>query len=105
MMAKKKKSSDVDKLVDDLIKDVNDDRQLLRTFTEELIKEYNGEAAVGIAENVAKLFDAMTRQNNVRAAAIKNASKILPETDDEDDDDLQMKIGLPFKNNDDSIGN
>lgn len=100
-MAKKNKK--IDDAVDELISDVNIDRELLLDFTKSLISEYKGESAVAIAENVAKLFDSMTRQNHVRAAALKSMSKI--DTEEKDDlDGISASIGMPFQS-DETVGN
>lgn len=100
-MAKKAKKSDPRDLtveVDRLIKEVGDDRDILLKFLEGLISEYDGEKAVGIAEYVAKLADALTRQHQVKAAVVKALAKANPASDDDDElDELHDKIGLPFK--------
>lgn len=98
-MAKKSKKSDVNEvgsLVDKLISDVADDRERLTKFMDGLIDEYDGEKAVGIAEYVAKLSDALTKQHQVKALAVKSLMKSLPE-DDDGFDDINKEIGMPFK--------
>lgn len=99
-MAKKAKKSDPRDLaveVDRLIKEVGDDRDILLKFLEGLISEYDGEKAVGIAEYVAKLADALTRQHQVKAAVVKTLAKANPSDEDDELDELNDKIGLPFK--------
>jgi hypothetical protein len=97
--AKKSEQRDLAAEVDRLIKEVGDDRDLLLGFLEGLISEYDGEKAVGIAEYVAKLADALTRQHQVKAAVVKALAKASPSSDEDEDelDELQDKIGLPFK--------
>ncbi len=101
-MAKKKtKKTDpggLDETVELLIKEVGDDRDRLVEFLESLINEYKGEKAVGIAEYVAKLADALTRQHQVKAAVVKALVKTGPVEDGETElDELHSEIGLPFK--------
>lgn len=100
-MAKKAKKSeprDLSAEVDRLIQEVGDDRDVLLKFLEGLISEYDGEKAVGIAEYVAKLADALTRQHQVKAAVIKAAlAKATQSSDENELDELHGKIGLPFK--------
>jgi hypothetical protein len=94
------KKSDQDRhlseLVEDLIADVGSDRERLTGFLDGLISTYPGEGAVGIAEYVAKLFEAATRQHQVKVGIIKAMSKSLPDESD-DTDDINSEIGLPFK--------
>jgi hypothetical protein len=101
-MAKKSKkksdSKDLQEVVDRLLEDVGDDRDSVKTFLDGLIANYPGDQSVGIAEYVAKLADALTRQHQVRASAVKALAKSLPEDDGEDDlDEINRTIGLPFK--------
>lgn len=100
-MEKKKKTSaqnDLEKVVNDLVKDVGDDRDRLVEFLENLISSYTGEQSVGIAEYVAKLADALTRQNQVRVATIKTLVKNQPADDDTSEiDEIHKEIGLPFE--------
>ncbi len=104
-MAKSKKSDkkkndhgDLGVLVDKLIDDVGADRDRLVSFLEGLIESAPGDGAVGIAEYVAKLADAMTRQHQVTASVIKSAVRSSSDDDgDPDLDELSDKIGLPFK--------
>lgn len=97
--AKKSEPKDLSAEVDRLIKEVGDDRDILLKFLEGLISEYDGEKAVGIAEYVAKLADALTRQHQVKAAVVKALAKANPSSSDEDDelDEINDAIGLPFK--------
>ena len=100
-MAKKKSKADpkdLGPIVDKMIDEVGDDRNRLVKFLDGLIDDYDGEKAVGIAEYVAKLADALTRQHQVKTAVINAISKSTPGEDDESDlDDIQDKIGLPFQ--------
>ena len=101
-MAKKTKSKkpegDLRVVIDKLIDEVGDDRDRLIKFLDGLIQNYDGEGAPAIAEYVAKIADAMTRQHQVKVAAIKSIAKTA-EIDDDDSqfDDLHEQIGLPFK--------
>ena len=104
-MAKKKtKKSDEEKdlgeLVDGLITEVGDDRQRLVKFLDNLISQYDGDQAVGIAEYVAKLVDALTRQHQVKAATIKALAKRAPTEQGPDLDEISREIGLPFEDGD-----
>ncbi len=100
-MATKKKKGDegLEKIVEDLLKDVGDDRSVLESFLKEMIASYNPDQYVGIAEYVAKLADAMTKQNQVRAAAAKALlKKNEGASDDETDmDEIHKTVGLPFE--------
>lgn len=99
-MGKKDDPKDLDKIVSDLIGNVGDDRQMLVDFTKNLIQTYTGDQAVGIAEYVAKLADALTRQNQVMAGAVKALVKRPPsegEDDESEMNELHKKIGLPFE--------
>lgn len=100
-MAKKAKSEsrDLSAEVDLLIKDVGVERELILKFLKDLMSEYEGEKAVGIAEYVAKLADALTRQHQVKVGAVKALAKAGPSSDDDQDglDELNAEIGLPFK--------
>ena len=101
MAKKKNKKSDVPDLsevVDKLVAEVGDDRDRLVKFLNDLISEYDGEKAVGIAEYVAKLADALTKQHQVKVAMLKTISKVDPKDDDDMDlEGLNNEIGLPFK--------
>lgn len=101
-MAKKTKKADDGELgpiVDKLISEVGDDRERLVNFLDKLIQNYDGESAVGIAEYVAKLADALTRQHQVKTSVVKALAKQGVKDDDSDDlDGITDKIGLPFKN-------
>jgi hypothetical protein len=102
-VAKKQKnpnSKDLNQLdtdVRNLIDDVGDDRARLTEFLDDLIQQYKGEqgGAVGIAEYVAKLAEALTRQNQVRVNVLKVAAKV-PAEGDEDDTGIAGELGLPF---------
>lgn len=100
-MAKKTKKSDPQNLgaiVDNLINEVGDDRDRIVKFLDSLIEEYDGEKAVGIAEYVAKLADALTRQHQVKTAVVKTLSRVPSEDNSEGElDDIRSEIGLPFK--------
>jgi hypothetical protein len=99
-VAKKKKTDakDLGAQVDQIISEVGDDREMLVKFLEGLITEYDGEKAVGIAEYVAKLADALTRQHQVKANVVKALAKAAPEDDEDGElDELHKEIGLPFK--------
>lgn len=84
-------------IVEDLIADVGDDRQRLTGFLDELISNYRGEQAVGIAEYVAKLMDAATRQHQVKASLVKTLTKRAPADGESENDEIANEIGLPFK--------
>lgn len=101
-MGKKDDPKDLDKVVNDLIANVGDDREMLVQFTKNLIQTYTGEQAVGIAEYVAKLMDALTRQNQVVAGTVKTLAKNKPVEDEDEREmaDLHKEIGLPFEDDD-----
>lgn len=102
-MAKKDEQTKLAKKVESLLKDVGDDRDTLREFLQELISNYTGEQAVGIAEYVAKIADSLTRQNQVKAAALKTLLKEEPDDSDDELDQLHETIGKPF-DDDDELG-
>lgn len=84
-------------IVEDLITDVGDDRARLTSFLDDLISSYKGEHAVGIAEYVAKLMDAATRQHQVKASLVKALVKRGSLADDSSEqDEIDREIGLPF---------
>lgn len=83
-------------IVEDLVRDIGDDRGRLTDFLDRLIEEYS-DGRVGIAEYVAKLMDAATRQHQVKATLVKALAK-RPTTDDSSDsDEFSKEIGMPFK--------
>jgi arginine deiminase len=90
-----KKTKDEDKLgelVEELINDVESDRERLSDFLDDLIK--SGGDPTYIAEYVAKIAAELTRQNQVKVATIKALGKNIPQGDD--DDDMSDEIGRPF---------
>lgn len=93
----KSKNDDLHETVKKLIDDVSEDREMLVDFTKDLINNFTGEQAVGIAEYVSKLADALTRQNQVRVAALKAAEKVLNQESDDDANSIHDSIGLPFE--------
>lgn len=86
-------------IVEDLVRDIGDDRGRLTEFMDQLIGEYQ-DGRVGIAEYVAKLMDAATRQHQVKATLIKVLAKRSPD-DDQDSDEYAKQIGMPFKETED----
>jgi hypothetical protein len=92
----KKKDDDLSDKVDELIKNVGEDRERLTSFLDDLISNYSGETAVGIAEYVAKLADALTRQNQVKVGLIKALVKKPADAEKTEIDELHEEIGLPF---------
>jgi len=96
-MEKRKGERRLADVVDDLIRDIGDDRGRLTDFLDRLIEEYS-DGRVGIAEYVAKLMDAATRQHQVKAGIVKTLTKALPDEDPEaEQDEFAKEIGLPFK--------
>ena len=94
----KKKDEDrkLSEVVNELIADVGDDRDRLVSFTEKLISEYD-DAPATVAEYVAKLTDAATRQLQIKVAMVKALSKHGgEESDGPDADEIASEIGLPF---------
>ena len=100
-MAKKKKANDdveLEKLVEELTADVNEDREVIVSFLKDMIANYDKDQYVGIAEYVAKLADALTRQNQVRVAAAKTLGKKGPADESKPDmDEIHEEVGLPFE--------
>lgn len=82
-------------IVEDLVRDIGDDRGRLTDFLDRLIEEYS-DGRVGIAEYVAKLMDAATRQHQVKATLVKALAK-RPTDGDSDADEYAKEIGMPFK--------
>ena len=98
-MVKKNSDEKLDKIVDELISDVDADRDRLTLFLDRLITEHHDQAA-GIAEYVAKLIDASTRQHQVKASMIKSLTKKASDIDAEleaEKSDLADQIGMPFE--------
>lgn len=84
-------------IVEDLVRDIGDDRGRLTDFLDRLIEEYS-DGRVGIAEYVAKLLDSATRQHQVKAALVKALAKRPPSDDDSmDSEGFSKEIGMPFK--------
>lgn len=99
-MAKKKTQSELDleQLVEDLTKDVNEDRDVLVNFLKDMISNYDKDQYVGIAEYVAKLADALTRQNQVRVSTLKTIAKGASVDESKPDmDEIHEQVGLPFE--------
>lgn len=96
-MAKKKKKEQLNNEVDNFINDINEDRERLTQFIDKLLQEHSDQPA-GIAEYIAKLMDASTKQLQTRASMIKAIAK---ETDTDADEasemnDIAKEIGMPF---------
>ena len=104
-MAKKNEGKNLDQLVNDLISNVGEDRDRLVSFLEDLISSYSGDKSVGIAEYVAKLADALTRQNQVKVATLKALSKSQSSTKNDDSNSIYDEIGLPFSDSEVDGGN
>ena len=100
----KKDDSELARIVRELTDDVNADRDRLTEFVDGLISDYQGERAAGIAEYVAKLSEALTRQNQVKVAALKALVKAASSEDD-DDDDFSHEIGPAFESDVDEGSN
>ena len=93
----KKNETELAHLVEDLVNDVNVDRERIVEFTDRLISDYGEEGqSAGIAEYVAKLTEAMTRQHHVKVATIKALAKSLEGGEPEEDEDLSSEIGPAF---------
>ena len=107
-MAKKKKSDkkELGDLVGELIAEVGVDRDRLTKFLDKLIAQYDGDKAVGIAEYVAKLVDALTRQHQIKASTIKTlASKKSDDDIELELDEISKEIGMPFEDQDGNDAN
>lgn len=90
-----------------MISDFSDDREELLNFTRNLIKEFQGDVAVTIAEPVAKLFSELTRQQNTKIAFLKSIG-FGPTDESEEEDEmssLSEEIGLPFSDEHGSSSN
>ncbi len=102
-MAKKKKADSgqeqLSKIVEDLIADVGDDRLRLSNFLDKLLSEYS-DSSGGIAEHVAKLADALTKQHQIRVSTMKQFAESIDHDDGDDemdDDEIAKSIGRPFE--------
>lgn len=106
-MGKKDNKKELAKLVDELISEVGADRERLTSFLDKLISQYDNDQSVGIAEYVAKLVDALTRQHQVKASTIKVLAKNNATDEDEEGElsELSKEIGLPFQREDLDDGN
>lgn len=93
-----KKQDDLGKLVDDFIADSADDRTRLSEFFDRLLATDHD--AAGIAEYVAKLADALTKQQVLKVHAMKVLQKEMiaaQATDESEDlDDISNEIGDVF---------
>jgi hypothetical protein len=97
-VGKKNDAADLAKLVEDLIEGVGEDRARLTDFLDDLLQTFKGEQSVGIAEYVAKLMDAATRQHQVKVSMIKTLTKNSPADDEKNEmDELRDSVGLPFE--------
>jgi len=83
----------IKEMTDELSNDEDHDRQRLSDFLDKLI-----EIGPGAAEFVAKIAEAMNRQNATRLNTIKEIKKDLI-SDDEDSENIDAfdQIGRPFE--------
>lgn len=89
-----KRNDDVDDLTDDLIDNLDEDRLRLTSFFDKLLGMDSDTHM--IAEQVAKLSDALTRQSALRMEAIKAKLKARPAGESADNDESFDEIGRPF---------
>lgn len=90
-MAKKKSADEVDATADELISDIETDRKKLSSFFDKLLAF---EDAPMLAEQVAKIADALTKQNHLRADVLKTRIK---NGKGAQQDDPIADFGQPFK--------
>ena len=98
-MGKKEDLERIGKMADELVSDENADRERLSDFFDKLLLVgMEGDNAVAVAEYVAKIAEAMTRQNSMRLNTIKALKKEIPSEDqDVEDADTFEEIGRPFE--------
>ena len=97
-MGKKEETEKLCELADELIADESFDRERLSRFFDRLLDAAaTVEESVGIAEYVAKISDAMTKQNTTRLNTIKALKKSVAAEDDSDDVEAFDEIGRPFE--------
>jgi hypothetical protein len=90
-VAKKKEADD---LADELLKNIDEDRERLSKFFD-LLLSVDADTHM-IAEQVAKLAEALTRQNSLRIEAIKAKLKSRGDDSAMDDEETFDGIGSPF---------
>ncbi len=98
----KKDDGELAAVVKDLLENVGEDRDKLSDFIDKLLAEH-GDQPAGIAEYIAKLMDASTRQNAVKVSLIKTLVKNMPSSDQDDEemiDEVNKIVGLPFEDSD-----
>lgn len=105
-MAKKKNNDlgDIKKQYDELIGDVNTDREKLSEFFDKLL---NSSEPLLAAEFIPKVAAELTRQNSLRANVIKLNSKDagVNDSDESSLDDAYASIGGAFDANDSEEAN
>lgn len=95
-MAKKEDLEKIEQLAEDLISDESVDRARLSDFIDRLLTADRDPAE--IAEIVAKLFEASTRQSTARLNTLKALQKGSVDSEmDEDQADTFDEIGRPFE--------
>lgn len=96
-MGKKSEKDLLAEKVAKVLADAGDDRDRISKFLDDLINSVSGTEVIGIAEYVSKIADALTRQNQLRVAALKVEQKAGAAVSDDDSDDIAGEIGLPFE--------
>lgn len=84
------KKDELGEMVEELLGDVNLDRDRLSDFLDRLLSSEGADP-----EHIAKIAAELTKQNQVKIATIKALGKNLA-TDDDDDADVQNEIGRAF---------
>lgn len=85
-------SDNIAELVEELINDVNVDRERLSDFLDRLLEA----DPLIAAEFIPKVAAELTRQNQVKVATIKALGKNLTASPDDDEDEISREIGRPF---------
>lgn len=103
-MATKDKKDDAEELLSSLKSKIEEDRKRLSTFLTKLIASVDQIddplTVVGASDAVAKIGEALTRQNHLTIEALKIVAKRSPKSDK--DDDIFSDVGRPFQLDDDA---
>ena len=95
-MGKKNENDKLGELVEELISNVDNDRERLSDFLDRILSMEGVDP-----EHVAKIAAELTRQNHVKVATIKALGKNITSNDGpEDNDDIIEEIGRPFADED-----
>lgn len=98
-----KKNQDETDIAQQLIEDLDSDRERLSKFFDKLLIAAEGDPHV-LAEPVARIADSLTKQSALRVATLKIKTKAAAETNDNKDADTYQNIGRPFADEEEDGG-